>query len=66
MNKARRMRRVNHSVSEGEKRNENESLVGKPEGVQQCEDLGVYEEWVWTGFSWPKIGTSGAVWEQRQ
>jgi hypothetical protein len=35
MNKARRIRRVNHSVSEGEKRNKNESLAGKPEGLQQ-------------------------------
>jgi hypothetical protein len=55
----------------GERRNAYKILVGKPEGEEYSEDLGVNEsiilEWIlrkqvgriWIGFIWLRIGISG-------
>jgi hypothetical protein len=71
MIKSRRMRWVGHVVHMGEMRNAYKILVGKPDGRDHSEDLGIggriIIKWileksglgVWIGSIWLRIGTSG-------
>jgi hypothetical protein len=73
MIKSRRMTWAGHVACMGKKSNPYRILVGKPEGSNHYEDLGVggrillewiLERWdgvVWTGFIWLIIGTSGGL-----
>jgi hypothetical protein len=71
--KSRRMRWARHVASMGEGRNVYRVLVGKPEGRRPLEkpsrrwengiklDLREIGWGVWSGFTWPRIGTAGGL-----
>jgi hypothetical protein len=75
--KLRRMIMARYVTRTSEMRNAFKILVGKPEGRNHAEDLGVDDnilEWilgklggkVWTGFFWLRTETSGGLWRTRQ
>jgi hypothetical protein len=67
----RRIKWTGHAACMGEMRNAYNILVGKSEGKRPLGRLGIdgkiilewilgiYGEWVWTGFTWLRIWTSG-------
>ena len=69
--KSRRLRWAGHVACMGKGRGVYRVLVGKPEGRNHLGDLGVdgrillrwifslWDVWVWTGWSWLRIGTGG-------
>jgi len=69
--KSRRMRWARHVARMGEERGVYRVLVGKPEGRNQREDLGVdgwivlgwisrrWDVGIWAGLGWPRIETGG-------
>jgi len=69
--KSRRMRWAGHVARMGEERGAYRVLVGKPEGKNHWEDRGVdgwiilgwisrrWDVGIWTGLSWPRMGTGG-------
>ena len=75
--KSRRMRWAGHVALMGERRGVYRVLVGKPEeNLRKRDHLGdpdvdgriilrwIFRKWdveVWTGSSWPKIGTGGGL-----
>jgi hypothetical protein len=71
--KSRRMRWAGHVARREEGRNVYRVLVGIPEGKRplvrprrRCEDgikmdLGEIGWWVWSGFTWLRIGTAGGL-----
>jgi hypothetical protein len=71
--KSRRMRWAGHVARMGEERNVYRVLVGKPEGKRPLErprcrwedeikmDLREIGWWVWSGFTWLRIGIFGRL-----
>jgi hypothetical protein len=71
--KSRRMRWAGHVACMGQGRNVYRVLVGKPEGKRPLGrprrrwedgikmDLGEIGWWVWSGFTWLRIGTAGGL-----
>ena len=69
--KSRRMRWAGHEARMGELRGVYRVLVGKPEGENHWEDIGVdgwiilgrisrrWDVGIWAGLGWPRIETGG-------